>query len=143
MVAVLPPLLPPQLYTKKIRCFTIRKSGAAKLAARINLNLSRSLWGAMCASQPSRVPFWQYAAAMLRWDGSMSRTRFSALPGKNRFPGCQPKVEVASAFGMRSIFSASNAPRNFTTCRAFSLVTVQPSRERSKIPRLEKTASRG
>ena len=52
-------------------------------------------------------------------------------------------MEVASFFGISSIFSASNAPRNLTTCFAFSLVIVHPRSERSVIFRLEKTVERG
>ena len=80
---------------------------------------------------------------MPRWDGSMSRVRPSSWPGRNRFPGCQPKVEVASFFGIRSMFSASSAPRKLTTRLAFSLVTVQPKSASVVMERLEKMVDRG
>ena len=44
---------------------------------------------------------------------------------------------------MRSMFSASKAPRNFTTCLAFSLVIVHPRSDRSVIFLLEKMVERG
>ena len=57
--AVLPPRLPPQLYTKKMRCLMIARRGAAKLAARINLNRWRLRCGCIQAAQASRVPLRQ------------------------------------------------------------------------------------
>ena len=67
---------------------------------------------------------------MPRCDGSMSRVMPASQPGIKRRPGCQPKVDVASTFGIRSIFSASRACKNRTTCLAFSLVIVQPKSAR-------------
>ena len=80
---------------------------------------------------------------MPRWDGSMSRVSPSSWPGRNRFPGCQPKVDVASFLGIRSMFSASSAPRKLTTRLAFSEVTVQPRSARVVMDRLEKMVDRG
>ena len=97
----------------------------------------------MCSIHRSMVPFWQYAAAMPRWDGSMSRVIPSSRPGMNRRPGCQPKVEVASFLGMMSMFSDSKAPRNFTTFFEFSLVMVQPKSAKVVMLRLEKITDRG
>ena len=74
MVAVLPPLLPPQLYTKNIRCCNIRSNGAAKLAAKIKRNLSRLRCGCMVSTHPSKVPAAWYAAAQPLKDGSISKS---------------------------------------------------------------------
>ena len=106
-------------------------------------NLFLARWGAMWLIHRSSVPFLQYAAAMPLWLGSMSRVRPSSWPGRNRRPGFQPKVEVASFFGMISMFSASRAPRKRTTCLAFSEVTVHPRSARAVMERLEKIVDRG
>ena len=77
------------------------------------------------------------------WLGSMSRTIPCSLPGMNRFPGCHPNVDVASAFVMMSIFSASSAARNRTTCFAFSDVTVHPRSASVVIPLAVNIVDRG
>ena len=141
--AVFPPLLDPQLYTKKILCLMIRSRGAANAAASMNRNLSRSRCGCMVSFHLSKDPVWQYAAAIPFCDGSMSRTMSLSCPGINRFPGCHPKLDVASAFVMMSMFSASRADKKRTTCFAFSDVTVHPRSARTVMPLAVKIVDRG